>query len=503
MLILGFDAYLYLQDLGAYPPSVHCDEILPAIFGQEIITKGTRNLIGVSWFSIPNTVFLPQGLSTLVFGKSIFSARLPSAIIATLSAAALFFLTKLLFNSRVALLTVILFSTSHWWIASARSGLINIQTILPEILAIYFVIKGLKRKKLIDFGPAGFFTGLGIYLYLNSRIVPFIILTIFAFSLFAGRKETRSFIVKSFFIWLVATFLTALPMINFYYQNPHAFLGRSDISYLFSSELSSTEHMKSVYGTDDRRTWLMANLKKAFDLSTNYSDSGLQYGYRGRVLETTTLVLFLVGLLIASIAALGGQREYFAILSWFWLTYVVMGVLVQNLSLQRLIGLLPVVYILSALTLEKALRTTEIIFQRNLAAIRILCAVILLIITVIATKNIKIYFLENQTNRLPIFTKNTETKIAEYLQKLSSHRSVIFVTKPHISTEWCLFPFLTPNIKPVSLYENDPVPDIAGPKSFIVWISYEKKLREIISRYPKGKLISGEVSNVRIYETEE
>ena len=218
VLILGFSAYLYLQNLGGYPPSVHCDEILPAIYGQEIIAKGTGNFIGVSWFSIPNAVFLPQGLSALILNKNIFSARLPSAIIAIFSVAALFFLTRVLFNSRTALLTVALFSTSHWWIASARSGLINIQTILPEILAIYFVIKGLKQRKIIDFWAAGFWTGLGIYLYLNSRIVPFIILSIFVFDLLANKKGDRLFIVKSLLIWLIASFLTALPMISFYYQ---------------------------------------------------------------------------------------------------------------------------------------------------------------------------------------------------------------------------------------------------------------------------------------------
>src|SRR3989338_11282859 len=104
-------------------------------------------------------------------------------------------------------------------------------------------------------------------------------------------------------------------------------------------------------------------------------------------------------------------------------------------------------------------------------------------LTVITVKNIKIYYLENQANHLPIFSKNTETKTAEYLQKLNTNQRVIFMTEPYFSTEWCLFPFQRPDLYLISLNENDPIPNITGPKSFVVWADYEARLKEIMSLY--------------------
>ena len=77
------------------------------------------------------------------------------------------------------------------------------------------------------------------------------------------------------------------------------------------------------------------------------------------------------------------------------------------------------------------------------------------------------------------------------------------MTEPYFSTEWCLFPFQRPDLYLISLNENDPIPNITGPKSFVVWADYEARLKEIMSLYPKGKTVDGETSNVKIYEVEE
>lgn len=487
---------IYIIRLGSYPPSVHCDEILPVLYGKSLISKGVSSLIGVSWFEIPNLVFLPYGISNSILGNSVFSARLPSVVIGILSILSLFFLVKTIFNQRVALLSCFLLAVSHWWIASSRSGIINIQTVLPQILSFYFIFKGFKKNKTYYFYLAGVFTGLGMYLYLNFRIVPLIILVIFAREFISQTNKTM--VIKNFFAWSAIAFICFLPMFFFYIKNPQTFLSRSAITFIFSSDPSVERHMSSVYDTSNRAVWLLNNTKKALDLSKNFKDENWQYGYKGRALEPITLTLLLVGQIIVLLKI--KKRENYFIIIWFWFTYITLGILTVNIALPRLVGLLPVVFIFPAVTIDSIARTKLEKFGKIKPAKYIFNICIILILAVIAFVNLKTYFIDNPKKGLPVFNKNTETKLAEYYFADNYKHKIILVTEPYILPDWCLIPLITPDLNPVSLKDGDEIPNIIGPKVFVVLKNYSNMLEKTREVYPLGTL--NEIGDAYIYSLE-
>lgn len=473
--------FLYVFRLQNYPPSIHCDEIIPALTGRSILPEILSKLIGVSWFDIPNLVFIPYGLINHILGNSIFSARLPSAIIGILSVVTFFFLVKMLFKQSVAIIASILLATSHWWIASARSGIINIQTVPPAILAFYFLFKGIKENNNYYFFITGFFTSLGLYLYLNSRIIPLIILAVFIYEFISKKK--KKIILKNFFIWLLSAFIFFLPMFIFYLGTPQSFLSRSSIAFIFSSDPSVEKHMVSVYGTPDRRIWLLNNVEKAFDVSKKFKDSNMQYGYVGRPFDLLTLALFLIGQILL-LVKIKNVKAYFVLL-WFWLTYIVLGILTVNIALPRLVGLLPVMYIFPAIAID---RLVDLIFniKRHLKLFKY--AFIVIILAVIVFTNIKIYFVDNSKDGLEIFNKNVNMKLAEYFLADNYTHRVIFVTEPYILSDWCLFSLVTPALNPLSIKDGDRVPEINEPKLFIIQENYTDMLEKIRNVYPSGTL---------------
>lgn len=495
LVFVSASALLYTIGLGGYPPSVHCDEILPTLYGRSLISKGISSLIGISWFDIPNLVFWPYGIVNSIFGNNIFAARLPSAIMGTLTIVPLFFLIKTLFNQRVAIISTFLLIFSHWWMASSRSGIINIQTVLPEILSFYFILRGFKENRTRYIGLAGISTGLGMYLYLNFRIVPLIILALFAHE-FIFRVD-KKVVIKYFITWLTAAFIVFLPMLSFYVKSPQSFLSRSTITFIFSNDPSIERHMTSVYGTNDRKIWLINNAKKALDLSESFKDDNWQYGYKGKPLEPITLIFFLIGLIIA-LSKLKRIENYFIII-WFWFTYIVLGILTVNIALPRLVGLLPAIFIFPALAIDSIIRTVSQKIRTTLVR-QILKTFTVSLLLTIALINIKIYFIDNPKNGLPIFNKNIETKLAEYYYVDNYKHKVILVTEPYILPDWCLIPLISPKLNPISLKNGGEIPNIIGPKIFAVLKNYPNMLKKIREKYPLGTL--NELGEAYIYSLE-
>lgn len=500
ILILIFSSFIYFFKLESYPPSVHCDEIYVADYGQKIVSGGLKNLIGVSWWDIPNVFFLPQGVSSMIIGKRILTPRLTAPIFSVLTLIAFFYFIRLIFNTRTAFISIILLSTSHWWISISRAGYFNSLTALLQILTYYFIFLSFNntKKKYLYTILTGIFLGLGNYLYINYRIVFFIISTIFFHKIiFNDKTKSYIFYIKN----LIVIFLTATiifsPMLYFYFKNPQTLLSRTSTSFIFSKTIK--EHMYSVYSTYDKKIWLINNIKKAFDNSKNNLDSGLQYGYHGRLLDLITLVFFLIGQAIAFFNI--KKVKYFFLLSWFWLSYIALAILTEGVIRNyRLTGVYPVVSLFTGLAIDQILLFLEIKIKINYLQKKLIHIIFAILILIIMFINLKIYFYDNQKNKIYTFTKIPEMKLNGLFQTLDHDYQIIFISEPHIYSSWCLFWYLTPYLRTHSITNNQPVPKFSGKLIFVIHKAYQDRLNEVLLLYPNGKMINNFDDQLIVYK---
>ncbi|GBF82286.1 ArnT family glycosyltransferase [Aphanothece sacrum] len=127
-----------------------------------------------------------------LFGLSVFSARLTSAVIGTLTVLILYYLAQELFNQRVALFAALFLAISPWHIHFSRIAFRTISVPLLFCLSLFIFLKSLKKPNFIPL--AGLLFGISIYTYNSARVfVPLFLLgliIIYKDHLWKHKKQT-------------------------------------------------------------------------------------------------------------------------------------------------------------------------------------------------------------------------------------------------------------------------------------------------------------------------
>src|SRR3989338_5776316 len=170
--------------------------------------------------------------------------RLPSAIFGILTVLGTYFLGKELFSVRVGLFSAFLLATSFWHINFSHIGFRAIMAPFFLVWAIYFLLLALRKLKefqnvlvpcLLSL-VAGVFYGLGFYSYIAYRVTPILILFIILFYWLKDKGVViRKKILATCLLFLVSSFIVALPLGIYFLQHPADFMGRTTQVSVFSS----------------------------------------------------------------------------------------------------------------------------------------------------------------------------------------------------------------------------------------------------------------------------
>ena len=98
-----------------------------------------------------------------LFGNSEFSIRFPSVIFGVLSVLALYYLTNLLFNKRIALLSTLILAVNPFHIYFSQQARTYSLFTLFSLLSLFYFLKVLKEKKKIDWWFYLIFNLLNLY----------------------------------------------------------------------------------------------------------------------------------------------------------------------------------------------------------------------------------------------------------------------------------------------------------------------------------------------------
>lgn len=278
ILILALAAFFRFYQLDQIPPGLYPDEAMNA--NQAITEPGkvfyTDNngreglFINLLW------------LSFSLFGISIWSFKIVPAIFGTLTVLGVYLLTRELFwinpksqilNSKqitnhksqilnglehwsiriwnlfrisnlefrvshgeiIALLSSFFLAVSFWHVNFSRIGFRAILLPFFLVFSFYFLFRGIRIKKLLNFILAGILFGLGFYTYTSFRMAVFL----FPLPLLYWVSTYQvSALKKLFFIFyfLFFIFITALPLGFYFLQHPKDFTSRAMPISVFTQE---------------------------------------------------------------------------------------------------------------------------------------------------------------------------------------------------------------------------------------------------------------------------
>lgn len=238
LIILAIASFFRLWQLDSIPPGLYPDEAMNANDAFEAFqTKDFK-------------VFYPENngreglfinliaFSFFIFGASIWAIRIVPAIIGIITVLGLYLLVKELFRKSksselIALASSFFLATSFWHINFSRIGFRAIMTPFVLVFSLYFLFKGFRTKKILNFIIAGIIFGIGFHTYISFRLAIFLIMAVLFFWLLNYWKEKKKYFILTFF-FLLFVFIAALPIGIYFLDNPEHFISRATGVSIFS-----------------------------------------------------------------------------------------------------------------------------------------------------------------------------------------------------------------------------------------------------------------------------
>lgn len=256
--------------------------------------------------------------------------RLPSALFGILTVLGVFFFTRELFGRKgngewgmgngipkadtIALFASFFLATSFWHINFSRIGFRAITASFFLVWALYFFLRaGRSKSYILNSIFSGIFFGLGFYSYISYRVAPLLFLLFIPFF----RKEKNFW--KATGIFLIVTFVVALPIGWYYLKHPADFLGRTT-----QVSVASASNPLQDLALNTLKTVGMLNFKGDGNWRHNFADRPELFWPVG--------ILFWIGAAmgIRAIFRKGGEDRFEFLLLFGWLALATLPVVLSD-----------------------------------------------------------------------------------------------------------------------------------------------------------------------------
>ena len=514
-IILFVALFVRIYHLESLPPGVYPDE---AIHGTDAIQANEAS----HWKLFYENNYGREGLfinlialGFKLFGVSAATLRIWSAAFGIFTVLGMILLTRELFGGwRAGAIAGFLTATSFWHLNFSRIAFRAIMLPFVLVFSFYFLLRGLRTKKLYNYILAGVFFGLGIHTYIAFRIAPLILIALLA-ALIAAKKNFLKNHWKEIAVFTLLALLTASPMLADFYSHPEHFSARTGSVSVLNPEVNQGHLFKAL------------GISAALNLGSFNFHGDQNWRHN---LPSQPELQFIIGLFfLAGLGYLAWQffhlmyqriknrkhNDNLAItvllLSWF-AVMLLPGILTYEglpHSL-RVIGALPAVLLISACFIELVFRQTDKIKSANLKTV--IYIFLILSITWSGFVSVKRYFIDwGQSLEVRQAFNQNFTEMAAYLNELpedinkyvvvngggktmddglpiSAHviKLLTYSKTPSIS-------YLDPNFNPASL----------KPIAKVVLMNYDKgienKIRAVFSNAITMKVISQPGSEIDFF----
>jgi len=261
LLIAALAVFLRVYRLDVFPPGIYVDETTASLDALRILEGNAVSPFATGWYETPNGyLYFMAGMFKL-FGANWYTLKAISILPALLTVLAVYPLGRMMFGPAAGLAAMLFTAVSHWHLTMSRFGWNETAVPLFQVLSTYFLLRGLRERRLRDFTIGGLITGLMIYTYLSSRLALATIGLFLIYWIIADREGVRKSLKRH---------MPGLLMFGFAFLVAFAPLG---VTYLTNHLPSPTASARSVSSRIPRgwAAWIRCG-----QISMNISDSSIK-----------------------------------------------------------------------------------------------------------------------------------------------------------------------------------------------------------------------------------
>lgn len=362
-LILGaiifFGAFfIRAHHISSLPPGIYPDEAVNGTDAINAIETGNFRLFYVNNYGREGLFMNLIALGFILFGVSVITLKMWSVFFGTITVLGMILLSREVMKSwRAGLVAGFLYATCFWAINFSRISFRA--NMLPFVLVFtfYFLFRGLRTKKWLDFILAGAFFGLGTHTYIAFRVAPVILIALLL-SFLISRKGFLKTFWKEILIFTLTMFLVALPMLLTFYFHPEYFETRSESVSVLSPKVNQG-HLIQALTTSTRLTFGMFNVKGDQNWRHNLPSQPELQSYLGMffLIGTAFLLFGFFYLLFQRFVRKKRDDEFpIIVLLFVWLLAMLLPGLLAYEGLPhaiRTIGALPASILIAVYAIEK------------------------------------------------------------------------------------------------------------------------------------------------------
>jgi hypothetical protein len=373
LLLAAVMRLVLLQDV---PPGLSQDEVLNADV-VSFIRQGYHAIFFREGYGHEPLYHYWSVPFQVLFGDNVLSIRLPAAYLGLLLVAVMMRWAKREYGLVAAVAAGIGLAISWWPIIFSRVGL---RPIMEPSLLLIFAWFWPRRPWL-----AGLFLGLSVYTYTGARVLFLLPLLLFLYWLVAGRwvdvPQQKLFKwqvpqpLASSLIVLLVSLLIVLPLTLTLWADP-----------TLQQRVQQLEGPLNALQQGDLQPILATALKTLGVFSFN-GDPRWTYTLPGRPLFDPLTVLFFYGGLLLSILRFKRPAYAFALI-WLVVGLIPSAVTPQAPSTVRLVGAMPVIYLMPALALAWLWRRFEEGWKANKSRGRLMKRLLMILVGLLFLLNL-------------------------------------------------------------------------------------------------------------------
>ncbi len=357
-LIFIFAIFLRVYKLNEIPPGIYVDETNAALDALYILEGRQVTPFGTGWYGTPNGYIYYMAGVIKLFGASWMSLKWISLIPAILTIPAVFFLTRLMFGPIPGLIAMLLMAVSRWHLSMSRWGWNETAPPLFQVLALFFLFRGLRDRRPLDYALSGIITGLMTYTYLSSRLA-FYTIILFIFYWFitdpTGWQESLRRSWAGIFIFFLSILVAVGPILVTYVSDPFSYTNRvNEISII-----GDIKNQNSISPLTDNIVDILKFFHHTGDLQGKHNLPGEP------MVDPFTGLFFAIGI----IYALLNLRDYRKFLLLTWLVIGLAGSFLssnhKSPQSYRSLTALPAVILLAAITIDQCARSINLAIKQK------------------------------------------------------------------------------------------------------------------------------------------
>jgi len=304
--IMALAIALRFYKLGSLPAGITFDEAQNGLEARRILHDplGYHPIFIPGVSQLPALFFYVFAGAMRILGENIFALRTTTAVFGILTVGALFLLGRELFGARVGALAALLLAVMRWHLNFSRIAYHGIFGPLFMVLALYFLLRGLKGRGWVNYAVSGLLLGIGLQSYYAFTLVPLVVVVFWLHHLvFEGRRRMIP-LVGGLLLVGVTSFIVVLPLLRYVNANPDASTRRAETTSITTNR--SASEVRGIVFRSTKKHALMFNVRG--DNSGRHNLPPLP------MLDRYTAMFFLLGIVLAFIRP--HDPRYFLLLVW-------------------------------------------------------------------------------------------------------------------------------------------------------------------------------------------